>query len=251
MKNIQLRPLVRDSILITIAVGVLAGVLATWISNGLFSAHPHWEYVVFVILIFVLLLAGRLLVALYTSIRSLSAEMQQSRTNVAITKTAPSGRVALGDVLLKARNEIVFFGISAKRSVTDDTFRRALERIENRQLRLRFLILDPSCSAFEERAQEQGEPSDTWRADQQTTTSRLSAYKRLMNLNIELRYFSSYPIWRAIIIDREQVFVSTFLPGKRGTEACQYSLNAANEELAYGLVKFYHTTWKQAREVQL
>lgn len=251
MKIPHLQAFIRDSIIITIAVGVLTGVLATWISNGLFSTRPNWEYAIFSILAFLLLLAGRLVIALNVSIRTLSVKLEHGTANVAIIKTPPSGRVALGEVLLKAHNEIVFFGISAKRSVTDDAFRRSLERIENRQIRIRFLILDPSCEAFEERAREEGEPSDTWRADQQTTKGRLSAYKNMFNLNIELRYFSVYPILRAIIIDREQVYVSIFLPGKRGTEACQYALSAADEELAYGFVKLYHTTWKQAREVGL
>jgi hypothetical protein len=204
-----------------------------------------------VVLIIALLITGRWAIALRVSPHSLTTEAENSEINVAVVKKIPRERVSLGQLISNAHDEVVFFGISAKRSVTDDKFRRTLEQLSNPKIRIRFLLLDPVCAAFDERAQEEGEPSEAWRSDLQTTTTRLSAYKHRMNLDIQLRFFSVYPIWRAIIVDRKQVYVSVFLPGKRGTEAFQYHLSVENEELAYGLIKTYHTIWEQSREVSL
>ena len=245
------KPVLRDSILITILVAVLGGVLANSISNALFSKKPNWEYVFSAILVVVVCVLARFCAAFYSALRALSETAMASEHSVAISKTEPPTRLALGEALIKARTELVFFGISAKRSVTDDLFKRALDHLQNPQVRIRFLLLDPGCSAFEDRARDEGEPVESWRSDQQTTITRLTAYKRARNFNIELRFFSFYPVWRAIIIDREEVFTSVFLPGKRGTEASQYRISRTDEELAFGLINSYHTAWHSARSIDL
>ena len=246
MKHINLKSFLRDSIIIALILGIIAGVLSISISNALFARKPNWEYVLTVVLFIAILLLARFSITLYSAVKDLSSRVQGGSTT--ITKTEPPLRVTLGEALLNARTELVFFGISAKRSVTDDAFKRAIEHLEDHQLRIRFLLLDPSSEAFVQRVRDEGESSDAWNADQQVATSRLGSYKRRLNLNIELRYFDSYPIWRAIIIDREEVFVSVFLPGKRGTEVSQYRLSRVNEELAYGIINAYHTAWHEARE---
>jgi len=249
VKHIDLKSFLRDSMVIALIIGIVAGVLSISISSALFSRKPNWEYIVTVILLISVLLLARFCFTLYFSIRSLSARIPI--TNVAITKSEPPVRITLGEALLRARTELVFFGISAKRSVTDDAFRRTLERMEDPQLRLRFLLLDPSSEAFARRARDEGESPEAWNSDQNVTTNRLKAFKQQLNLNVELKYFSFYPVWRAIIVDREEVFVSVFLPGRRGTEAAQYRLSKVNEELAFGIINSYYTAWQDAKEKAL
>ncbi|MFJ3642000.1 hypothetical protein ACIPRD_19900 [Streptomyces sp. NPDC090108] len=245
MTNRQAHSIARDSLLIATVVGIPAGVLADSVSQALNAKKADWLYVVAVTLAILVLVLLRLLIAMYR------AGGFGAGANIRIEKMAPVDRTSLADVLLDAREEVVFYGISAKRSVTEDSFRRSLERLEYRNLRIRFLLLDPSCSAFVERARDEGESADAWRADMQTTISRLSAHKASSNLDIRLRMSSRYPVWRAIIVDREQVYVSTFLPGKRGTEAHQYALKRSEEEVAHGIIKSYRLSWKESREVEL
>jgi hypothetical protein len=249
MNHVNLRSFLRDSVIITTVLGVISGVLATAISNSLFSRKPNWQYALTIVLFIAVCILVRFVITLYASIRALATSLPSAE--VAITKTAPPLRVSVGEALMKASTELVFFGISAKRSVTDDIFKSALAAIADPQLRIRFLLLDPTCEAFEQRARDEGEPSETWRQDQQTTITRLSAYKRARGLNIELRLFSFYPVWRAIIVDRQEVFVSVFMPGRRGTEASQYQISRINEELAYGIISSYHTAWHAARSIEL
>ncbi|MFI0219753.1 hypothetical protein [Streptomyces lydicus] len=85
----------------------------------------------------------------------------------------------------------------------------------------------------------------------QTTVSRLASHKNSANLDIRLRFSSAYPVWRAIIVDREQVHVSVFLPGRRGIEADQYSMKKPEEQIAHAVIKSYQLAWKQAQEVAL
>jgi hypothetical protein len=87
---------------------------------------------------------------LYASIRTLALSFPTA--GVEITKTTPPLRVSVEEALMKASTELVFFGISGKRSVTDDIFKSALASIQDPQLRIRFLLLDPACEAFEQRA---------------------------------------------------------------------------------------------------
>lgn len=247
MRDYSLLRILRDSLLMAVVLGIPAGVLSNAISNALFSHRPNWLYALSVTLIVIVLVLLYVIFRLYSILR---AALSNPGTPTAIEKLLPAHRKSVGDLILEARNEIAFFGISAKRTVTEDAFRRSLERIEHRGIRIRFLLLDPSCEAFEERAREEGEPSDAWRADLQTTMTRLRAYRNNMSLDIQLRYFSTYPIWRAIIVDRERVYVSTFLPGRRGTESIQYIMSGVDEQLAYGIIKSYTVAWKNAREVK-
>lgn len=235
--------------MITLILGILSGVLGTSISNALFSKKPDWQYIVLAILFVSFCVLARFTAALYVGIRK--GQIDAPAGHVAITKTGPPARVSLGEALQTAREELVFFGVSAKRSVTDDIFKSALAQMADPQLRIRFLLLDPESKAFEQRAHDEGEPPETWRSDQQTTISRLSAYKRTRGFNVELRFFAFYAIWRAIIVDRETVFVSVFLPGRRGTEASQYRITKATEELAFGIINSYHTAWHDARSAAL
>ncbi|GAA4486459.1 hypothetical protein GCM10023191_012670 [Actinoallomurus oryzae] len=176
---------------------------------------------------------------------------EENTATINIVARAPSERLSVGDLISETRREIAFFGISAKRTVTEDIFRRALEKRHDRPIIIKFLLLDPSCKAFDERAKEEGEPSDAWRTDLETTVSRLRAFAKLMGVSIEMRLATGYPVWRAIIVDDEQVFVSTFLPGRRGTEAIQYCMSRSDVELTHGIIKSYQLAWKQARKVAL
>jgi len=244
----SLRQLLRESMLIAVALGIPAGVLSNAISNALFAQEPNWPYAAIVTLLIGTAVLLRVALRLNTILK---VALAGSAPGTRIRKVPASERRSVGGLLLSAREEIVFFGISGKRTVTEDFFRRALERMEHREIRIRFLLLDPLCEAFDARAKEEGEPTGSWGADLETTAARLSAYKRHMALDVRLKYYASYPIWRAIVIDREKVFVSVFLPGKRGTEASQYILSKNDEELAQGIIKAYLVAWKSGRELDL
>ena len=236
----------RDSMAIATALGIPATVLSGSLSRALSAGRPGALYVVTVILAVVTTVLVRLVFAMQERVRILRGEQAKG-----IEKAKPSDRLSLADVIQGAREEVVFFGVSAKRTVTEDGFRRSLELPENRNLRLRFLLLDPSSSAFEQRARDEGEPADTWRADIRTTIARLAACKAGRNMDIRVRFSSEYPIWRGMMVDRDRIFVSVFLPGRRGTEADQYAMSRVDEELGYGIGKCVQLSWKNAREVRL
>jgi hypothetical protein len=235
---------VRDSVLISVLLGIPAAVFATSISNALSKKEPDWVYVAFAISFVVSAVLIRIVLGLVGGNQTAAQEESQHGT---VQSRPRSLAEALGD----ANSEVVFEGVIAKRSINDDAFRRTLERGDKRHLRIRLLLLDPKSSTFDQRAIDEGESAKSWRLDLQATLERLSLYKREIGRDIECRLSSDYPAWRMIIVDRTTVLVSTFLPSRRGTESTQHVYHLPSDELAHGFIQSFQGRWKRARKVEL
>lgn len=258
-KSSYLTRTVRDSLLIGVLLGVPAGVFANTISSTLSQPRPNWLYVTTASLLVITAILVRVLVGLIIQLNATDTIMPQHLDGSAtqahlingIVHRPAEDRLSLGDIMSEAERDVLFFGIIAKRSVNEDSFRRALERSGRSQIKIRFLLLDPYCSAFSERAEEEREDADAWRSDYEATIARLRAYKKTLGVDISLRITENYPIWRVMILDSDRVCLSPFLPRMRGTEAMQYDLSQSGSQLAYGWVKYSQVCWDEAREVML
>lgn len=243
-----------DSGVIVLALGVPGAIFSNAISDALSSREPDWLYVAFCGVVVVAAVLARLAVGQHQALRAATTAAAGSATETppaGIVVRQPLERVSLGDLVAEARQELCFYGVSAKRSVTEDSFHRSLKRHDGTPPKLRFLLLDPQSPAFERRAKDEREPTKAWRSDLEVTVSRLRGYKESLGVDAELRLSSRYPIWRAIIVDREKVYVSVFLPGRRGTESTQYEFATSESEIALGLLKDFEISWEEAREVRL
>lgn len=246
MNSGEVKKLVRDALVIILAITVPAALLSTAISDALSSRKPDWLYLAFCGLLVVTAILARTVSML---LRSASDGGDPVVEPVAtFVPRHPADRASLGDLVPAATQDLCFFGVSAKRSVTEDSFRRSLEKYGKHPPKLRFLLLDPKSAAFERRARDERESSEVWRVDQEMTVMRLKSYKESLGIDVEVRYSSRYPVWRTIIIDRKKLYVSPFLPGQRGTESTQYEFGIPDSELAVGLLQDFEVSWESARK---
>ncbi|MGV9674557.1 hypothetical protein ACWDSJ_04680 [Nocardia sp. NPDC003482] len=242
--------LIRDSTLIGLLLAVPLGVFANSISDQISAQRPNWLYVLAAFELVSIAILAR--VSLFWRQQANGEELTTNPREMAVHEVrSPGTYTTLGAAMSAAQHEVFFMGISAKRSVTSDDFRRALDLRSARHLRLRILLTDPASSAYVARAREEGEDHETWKADYGTTVARLKSFKDLHGLDVELRLTNLYPIWRAIGIDNNTLLISHFLPGKRGTESLQFEIHSDETELAYGWFKYFQIGWKEAKEVPL
>jgi hypothetical protein len=248
----RLIKLLSGSAAIAILVGIFGSVYANNISAALGQRHPDYVYVGAAVLLILFLIAC---LAIYALLRELTERDRVIAVAPAESLSIPDQHnhvVTLGTVAADAARQVDFCGIIARRSVGDDAFRRTIERRRYDSLQLRFLLLDPACPSFSERAREEGESVVSWASSLESTVEHLRNYRRELDLDVTVRLTDFYPVWRLILVDESLVHVHNFLPGKRGTEALQYSLsNATTPEFVYGFRRYFAMLWASASEVPL
>jgi hypothetical protein len=239
----SVRDLVAKSAVVTFVIAVTASLIANWLSGRLTDpkANPWATAAVF---------AMALAIASCCVGYLLSRELVRLRGMVRspqISGMAPSvPACALAEVLSEVRDELCFMGIVAKRSISDDLFKEFLRRHAGSHLRLRMLLLDPNSQVFADRANEEKESAEGWRQDLTSTVERLRHYKELFSLDIQVRLYALYPVWRLIIIDHHKVIANCFLEGRRGTESHQLCMqdNGSETQFAHSFVRVFELIWK-------
>ncbi|HEV7769309.1 MAG TPA: hypothetical protein VGO66_01480 [Solirubrobacterales bacterium] len=170
---------------------------------------------------------------------------------VRIAALPPQAMHGLSGVATTAKASIDFCGITAGGSVGTDSFRDALRTSASANIAFRFLLLHPACDAFERRAEEEEEPPEAWRLTLFATLHRLSTYRQTIDADVSVRLISSDPVWRLMIVDRETVYVNSYLPRKRGTESTQYVIPPDLSELTSGFCSYFSTLWENGVAVGL
>lgn len=190
-----------------------------------------------------------LLVISAGAIHSLLRQNVTPATSAIVPKTGPD-RLDFDAFVQQAQRRVDFMGIIAKRSVNSDNFKAFLASRRDMSFEFRFLLLDPKCSAFAQRAADENESADAWLSDLQATVSRLFHYAVKYNISVKIRLYNLYPVWRLMIRDDTVVAANTFQMGMRGTESSQVVLDMSRHELARAFAKVFETTWSgAAREI--
>lgn len=235
-----LRRVIRDSLVIAFAIGVVASLLANWISARL-AGLDRWYILTLalgaatIILVWIVGLLAREV----AHFRAANEESEISKVYFA----SGTDRTSFGGMLGEVKSEIAFFGITAKRSVNDDRFKDLLTKKTGRPIRIRFLLLDPTSEAFHRRAEEENESVNGWTEELSSTLHRLTHYRQVYNVDIQVRFYEIYPIWRLTILDNSTVLVNFFLEGLRGTESDQLIMRDATSQWAYSYIKFFNSMW--------
>jgi hypothetical protein len=237
------RPLIRRFLAGALVVGVTAGLIANWLSGRLADpkANP-WSkaaVIAFGVLLFILWFA-------YLLSREVARLRRLVRApNISGVSSLRPAR-SMPELLSDVESELCFMGIIAKRSISDDRFKSFLRKHAGSSLRVRILLLDPTAQVFLDRALEERESAEGWKQELTSTIERLRHYRQLFNVDVQVRLYSLYPIWRLVIIDKRKVIANCFLEGKRGTESDQFLMEDRDSEahLAHSFVRHFELVWK-------
>src|SRR5690606_3554034 len=130
MNRKQIGSLIGSSGVITMVVALPAGLFADAFAHALSSREPDWLYIACAVLTCLTLILVNLLVHLVRSGRAAGGSGSGPPTGGSaggdggadLVTRSPADRVSLGELVASAKRELWFHGVSAKRSVTEDSF---------------------------------------------------------------------------------------------------------------------------------
>lgn len=239
----KLWKLILPSAILSFIVGILGNIYASYYYDALQKEQYHTTLLLtlFILLVFSSSLAAALFVRLHATIQETNLQSFSFRSG--------NEKMTFDDLVTETRQKFKFLGIIAKRSVNSDSFISFLEKHRNSTLELQFLLLDPSSAAFEQRAKDERESADSWRADLEATISRLHHYAAEYRVNIQIRLYDVYPVWRLMIKDDSVVVANMFLPLKRGTQSSQIVSKVPDSEIGQCFLCQFDTMWARGTQI--
>lgn len=134
------------------------------------------------------------------------------------SRSSPVGGdlLAIGDMVT---TEFVFWGISAKTVIHSDDFRRIIIERARGSTTFRFLILHPTSPHLAVKALEEGDTATGWRREIEANIDRLREMRDEHHLNIEVRTYDAWPIFRLMFINSSTLYFGWYPRGSQGVHS--------------------------------
>jgi len=120
------------------------------------------------------------------------------------------------DYEIDTNGDFAFWGISAKRFVNENSILNKFIEIGNKEKTIRFLLLNPDCPNLERKAIDEGEDPKIWREEIKMTISRLKDFAKKNNIEIKIRLFDTFPVWRIVMMNNSLMYVTYFIKNRQG-----------------------------------
>lgn len=137
---------------------------------------------------------------------------------VGITDSAPT--FAEGpDIVTIAQTvstEFAFWGISAKSMLSDDRFRDVMVRKAKGNCEFRFMLLNPNSPYVAKKALEEGDTAAGWKNEIEANIMRLKQLRDEHHLNIEVRVYDQFPVFRVIFTNSNKMYFGWYPVGLQG-----------------------------------
>lgn len=107
---------------------------------------------------------------------------------------------------------------------------------------LQFLLLHPECqNIIQERSEVSGlkPPSKYVQQIKDTTDWVLEFKQRHVGMNIDIKYYQQYPVWRVFICDDREVYVQPYLAEMLGDFAPIVGFRASEDLTKYSMAKIF------------
>lgn len=150
------------------------------------------------------------------------------------------------------KNELKFLGIGASKLTREEEFTNTLSRcITDRPIKL--LLLNPEDSRLVKAAQRFGKPNDEYKNNVLGSLRKISELKNKRAFNIEVRFYSTEPVFRLMFIDSSLCLFSYYELGKgEGSQLPQLHIIKADESkpnadsIYYPLEKYFDELWEES-----
>ena len=154
----------------------------------------------------------------------------------------------LFDLVKDVTSEFKYMGISARTVLIDDEYIKEMIQKAKGNCVFKFLILDPECSFVEEKAIEEGDTCSGWKKEIEATISRLKKLREKHDLKIEVRTHDTYPIFRMIIINSNNLFFSWYPVGRRGSNSPLSVFSNSRNSMYEPLTGYFDKLWISCKE---
>lgn len=146
-----------------------------------------------------------------------------------------------------------FFGVSA-RTILDAQGGQTIKKkvIDNPNVKIRFLLLDPNEDEIgKKRAQDETGNENDWTAWKQIISASIDELKTIKadinSANIEVRVYSETPIFRAITIDEETMYLNYYGKGFRPSETPNLSISKKDISIFNALEANFNRVWNSSK----
>jgi len=112
--------------------------------------------------------------------------------------------------------EFVFWGISAKSILSNDEFREIMIRKAKGNCEFKFLLLDPKSRFVADKALEEGDTAEGWKNEIEANILRLRQLRDEHHLNIEIKVYDQFPVFRLIIANSNLMYFGWYSGGLQG-----------------------------------
>jgi len=102
------------------------------------------------------------------------------------------------EIVQSVSTEFIFWGISAKSMLSNDEFREIMLKKSKGNCVFKFLLLNPQSQFVAKKALEEGDTATGWKNEIEANLFRLKQLRDEHHLNIEVRIYDQFPIFRVI-----------------------------------------------------
>lgn len=142
-----------------------------------------------------------------------------------------------------------FIGISARTMLIDELFIDKLIKCAKGKNKFRFLLLNPDCENVEIKSNEEGDIKSSWQNEINASIERLKSLRKEHKLNIEVKIYNSYPIFRQVILNNSTMYFSWYPTGLRGSSSPMMCFDDSKKSIYQPLKANYEEIWKMSEEI--
>jgi hypothetical protein len=181
------------------------------------------------------------------------AKFKHTVRNIGIVDLYEPKALSTADALKKAITTCDFLGVSAKSTADSREVAAQFERLSlaSSKHKIRFLIMNPDAQkAISKRARDEQVNPQAWPNDMQGAIINLKTLTDKKNIDIEIRLYDSYPLWRMVIIDNQCVYLNYALPARKINSSHLIKLDHSKNSLAHTFIKLYENMWEDSLPVE-
>lgn len=149
----------------------------------------------------------------------------------------------ISDNIQKCKKAFRFLGVSSKRTMSNPVVQKKLIELGKDGGEIKILLLNPESEFVKSRADDEKESSKAWVSDIKATIERLKDLANRKDINIEVKLYDQYPVWRLSVVDDEEMYVNFFLKGQQGPQSQLLYVKNKDNDLFNALMLEYERIW--------
>jgi hypothetical protein len=150
----------------------------------------------------------------------------------------------LTQYLNEVENSFYFWGISAKRTTSTPELQQKLIEIGRKNGDIRFLLFNPKGPELKCKAEDEGDDWRSWEKEISATIQRLKSIAKNNGIDIKIRVFDEFPVWRMTILDCKRIYLQYFLSGKQGPQSPLFVIDGKLDSLFWPFFLEFKKVWE-------